>query len=58
MIPQLKGGTERLKQIQLDSANSHLKERISSIDSWASKAELLFPTVCKFLAATGKSRVI
>ena len=55
MIPQLKDGTERLKQIKLDGSNSHLQERISSIQNWSKKAEMLFPIVSKFLGAADKT---
>lgn len=58
IIPQLKDGTDRLKQIELDSENAHLADRISSIRSWSKKANLLFPVVSKFLGATEKTKIL
>ncbi len=58
IIPQLKDGTDRLKQIELDSDNAHLIERISSIRTWSKKANLLFPVVSKFLSAAEKSKIL
>lgn len=58
IIPQLKDGTDRLKQIELDSDNAHLAERISSIRTWSKKATLLFPVVSKFLGTAEKTKIL